>query len=84
MSLLGVVVHEFLDVGLDELNSCEDLVGCGGPGERLGVGVPVLDVDAIWLMRTLIEPKVPRRIDQRIGIPNQVSIWLIQVSTRPG
>ncbi|MEQ7009274.1 hypothetical protein ABN028_24130 [Actinopolymorpha sp. B17G11] len=80
MSLLGVVVHEFLDVGLDELNFGEDLVGCGGPGERLGVGVPVLDVDAIWLMRTLIEPKVPRRID----IPNQVSIWLIQVSTRPG
>jgi hypothetical protein len=32
---------------------------------------------------TLIEPKVPRRIDWRVRVPNQVSTWLIQ-PTRPG
>jgi hypothetical protein len=42
--LLGVVVDEFLDVGLDELDFGEDLVGGGGPGEGCGVGVPVGDV----------------------------------------
>jgi hypothetical protein len=40
-ALLGVVVDELLDVGLDELDLGEDLVGGGGPGERCGAGVPV-------------------------------------------
>jgi hypothetical protein len=34
LALLGVVVDELLDVGLDELDLGEDLVGGGGPGER--------------------------------------------------
>ncbi|GAA5000610.1 hypothetical protein [Actinopolymorpha pittospori] len=46
MDLLGAVVHEFLDVGLDELDLGEGLLDCGGPGEGLGVGVPVFDVGA--------------------------------------
>jgi hypothetical protein len=36
MSLLRIVVDELLDVGLDELDLGEDLVGGGGPGERFG------------------------------------------------
>src|SRR5512144_1597845 len=44
--LLGVVVDELLDVGLDELGLGEDLVGGGGPCERSGVGVPHGDVVA--------------------------------------
>jgi hypothetical protein len=44
--LLGVVVDEFLDAGLCELNLGENVVGGGGPCEGLGVGVPVLDVVA--------------------------------------
>jgi hypothetical protein len=46
MSLLGVVVDELLDVGLDELHFGEDLVGGGGPFEGFWVGVPVVDVAA--------------------------------------
>ena len=37
VSLLGVVVDGFLDVGLDELHVGQDLVGGGGPGDRLVV-----------------------------------------------
>jgi hypothetical protein len=44
--LLGVVVDEFLDVGLDEPDLGEDLVGGGGPDEGLRGGVPVRDVIA--------------------------------------
>jgi hypothetical protein len=40
LSLLAVVVDEFLDVGLDDADFGQDLVGSGGPGERPGVGVP--------------------------------------------
>ena len=39
--LLRVVLDEFLDVDLDEVDLGEDFVGGGGPGERLGVAVPV-------------------------------------------
>jgi hypothetical protein len=39
--LLRVVLDEFLDVDLDEVDLGEDFVGSGGPGERLGVAVPV-------------------------------------------
>ena len=42
--LLNVVVDESADVGLGEGDLGEDLVGGGGPGEGLGVSVPVLDV----------------------------------------
>jgi hypothetical protein len=38
VSLLGVVIDEFFDAGLDELHFGEDLVGGGGPGEGLRVG----------------------------------------------
>ena len=44
--LLGVVVDEFPDVGLYELNLGKNVVGGGCPCEWLGVGVPVLDVVA--------------------------------------
>jgi hypothetical protein len=44
--LLGVVVDEFLDVGLYELNFGENVVGGGRPCEGLGVGVLVVDVVA--------------------------------------
>jgi hypothetical protein len=40
VGLLGVVVDELPDAGLDELDLGEDLFGGGGPGEGLGVGVP--------------------------------------------
>jgi hypothetical protein len=40
VSLLGVVVDEFLDADLDKLDLGEDLVGGGSPSERLRVGVP--------------------------------------------
>ena len=46
LHLLGVVVDEFLDVGLYELDLGKNVVGGGRPCERLGVGVPVLDVVA--------------------------------------
>jgi hypothetical protein len=36
-ALLGVVVDELLDVGLDELDLGQDLVGGGGPDERFAV-----------------------------------------------
>jgi hypothetical protein len=41
--LLSVVVDEFLDVGLDEPDLGQNLVGGGGPNERFGCGVPKLD-----------------------------------------
>jgi hypothetical protein len=44
--LLCVVVDELADVGLCERDLGEDLVGGGGPGERVGVGVPVGDLVA--------------------------------------
>src|SRR5262249_42339086 len=44
--LLRVVVDQALDVGLGEADLGEDLVGGGGPDERLGAGVPVGDVVA--------------------------------------
>jgi hypothetical protein len=37
---------ELLDAGFDPADLGEDLVGGGGPDERFGVGVPVLDVGA--------------------------------------
>ena len=46
LSLLGVVVDEFLDVGLDEADLGQDFLGGGGPGEGCWVGVPVGDVVA--------------------------------------
>jgi hypothetical protein len=48
MSLLGVVVDEFLDADLDEADLGEDFVGGGGPGEGLGGCVPVGDVVPEW------------------------------------
>src|SRR5437763_6528489 len=53
MSLHGVVVDELLDAGLDELDFGEDFVGRGGPGERPGVRVPVVDVVADLLDQDL-------------------------------
>ena len=44
MDLLGVVVQQLLDVGLDESDLGKDLVGRGGPDERFGVAVPVSDI----------------------------------------
>ena len=49
LSLLSVIVDEFLDVGLDEAHLGEDLVGGGGPDERFGARVPVCDVVAYLL-----------------------------------
>src|SRR5262245_15656420 len=43
MSLLCIVV-ELLDVALDQLDLGEDVVGGGGPDERFGGSVPVVDV----------------------------------------
>src|SRR5436305_2700500 len=47
--LLSVVVDELLDVGFDEADFRQDLVGGGSPGEWFGVGVPVADVFAYLL-----------------------------------
>ena len=44
LELLGVVVQQLLDVGLDEPNLGKDLVGRGGPDEWFCVVVPVGDV----------------------------------------
>jgi hypothetical protein len=44
LELLGIVVQQLLDVGLDEPNLGKDLVGRGGPDERFCVAVPVGDV----------------------------------------
>jgi hypothetical protein len=44
--LLGVVVDELFDAGLNPADLGEDLVGGGGPDERFRIGVPVLDVGA--------------------------------------
>ena len=44
--ILRVVLDEFLDVELDEVDLGEDFVGGGGPGEWLRVAVPVRDVVA--------------------------------------
>jgi hypothetical protein len=44
--LLAVVIDEFFGVGLDDADFGQDLVGGGGPGEWLGIGVPVCDVVA--------------------------------------
>jgi len=41
LELLGVVVQQLLDVGLDEPNLGKDLVGRGGPDEGFCVAVPV-------------------------------------------
>jgi hypothetical protein len=46
VALLGVVVQQLLDVGLDESDLGKDFVGRGGPDERFGVAVPVGDVVA--------------------------------------
>jgi hypothetical protein len=46
-SLLRVVLDELFDGGLDPGDLGEDLVGCRGPDERLGVGVPQV---SIWLI----------------------------------
>ena len=47
--LLRVVVDKFLDVGLDEANFRQDLVGGSSPGERFGVSIPVGNVVAYLL-----------------------------------
>ena len=44
LELLGVVVQQLLDVGLDEPNLGKDLVGGCGPDEWFCVVVPVGDV----------------------------------------
>jgi hypothetical protein len=44
VGLLGVVVDELFDVGLDEADFGEDFVGGGGPFERFGLAVPGFDV----------------------------------------
>lgn len=72
MSLLSVVVDELLDVGLGECDLGEDLVGGGGPGERLGGGGPVGNVVADLFDQDFTEVKVPRRIDWRVMMANQV------------
>ncbi len=43
---VAVVIDECADAGLGETDLGEDLVGGGGPGERLGGAVPVGDVVA--------------------------------------
>jgi hypothetical protein len=45
-ALPGVVVQQLLDVGLDESDLGQDLVGSGGPDERFGVAIPLGDVVA--------------------------------------
>lgn len=47
-----------LGVGLYELDLGEDSGGGGSPGERCGMGVPVGDVVADLLIRTVTEVKV--------------------------
>jgi hypothetical protein len=44
LGLLGVVVQQLFDAGLDESDLGKDLVGRGGPDERFGVAVPMGDV----------------------------------------
>jgi len=55
VSLLGVVVDEFLDVGLDESDFGEDLVCGGRPGEGFGAGlawrVMMPNQVSIWLIQ---------------------------------
>src|SRR5262249_40524562 len=46
VGLLRVVVDQAFDVGLGDADLGQDLVGGGGPDERLGAGVPVGDVVA--------------------------------------
>ena len=46
LELLGVVVQQLLDVGLDEPDLGKDLVGRGGPDEWFCVAVPVGNVVA--------------------------------------
>ena len=58
--LLGVVVQQLLDVGLDEPDLGKDLVGRGGPDEGFCVAVPVGDVVLDPLDETLTELNVPR------------------------
>src|ERR1051326_8896230 len=76
MSLPAVVVDQFLDTGLHESDLGQDLVGGRGPDERLRVGVPVGDVVTDLLDQYLHAGEGARRIDWRVMIPNQVSIWL--------
>ena len=52
-------------LGLDELDLGEDLLGCGGPGEGLGIGVPVFDVIADLADQDLHRGERARRMDCR-------------------
>ena len=55
LPLLGVVVDELFEVGLDELDFGEDLVRGGGPFERRGGGsLPILNVPCAWRGLTAI------------------------------
>jgi hypothetical protein len=80
-ALLRIVLDELPDVGLDQTDLGQDFLGNGGPDERLGAGVPVLDVGADALdERWLTEANVPRRIACLVMMmPNQISIWFIQL-----
>jgi hypothetical protein len=57
--LLRVVLDEFLDVDLDEVDLGEDFVGGGGPGERLGVAVPVGYVGFTRTRKASVSDKEP-------------------------
>jgi hypothetical protein len=46
LGLLGIVVDEFFNPGLYELDLGEDLISGGCPYERCGVAVPVVDIVA--------------------------------------
>ncbi|MDQ4009385.1 MAG: hypothetical protein M3228_01470 [Actinomycetota bacterium] len=57
--LLRVVLDEFLDVDLGEVDLGEDFVGGGGPGERLGVAVPVGYVGFTRTRKASVSDKEP-------------------------
>jgi hypothetical protein len=77
LSLLRVVVDEFLDVGLYELTLAR--ISSAVAVQVNGVAWVFQRVvqSRICLIRTVTEVKVPRRMDWRVMMPNQVSIWLI-------
>jgi hypothetical protein len=77
--VIRVVCDELPDLAFDPADPGEDLASGRGPGEDLGVGVPVLDVGAYAVDQRVDRVNVSRRIACLVMIPNPVSIWLIQL-----